>query len=150
MPGRGTPPNLLSVRDLWGGMMAFPTFGGLLLGVTLVVTPKGGEWARFWMVLVFGGFLGVCATVLSAVHLSELARRSEWAAPGTATHRILMAIALTVLLMAAGVAIDLAAIWVSGLGVPAILLGPVVGGLVTAFFVSFDWIGRRLARKTPV
>ncbi len=150
MPGRGTPPSRLSVRDLWMGIMAFPTFGGLLLGVTLVGTPTGGEWARFWAVLVFGGFLGACATVLSAVHLSELARRREWVPPGTTRHPILVAVALALLFMAAGVALDFAGIWVSGLGMPAVLQGALAGGLAAAVFVSFDRIGRRLTRKPPV
>ena len=59
MPGRGKGPSRLSVRDLWFGIFAFPTFGGFLLGVPLVGTPEGGEWARFWAVLVIGGFLGL-------------------------------------------------------------------------------------------
>jgi hypothetical protein len=153
MPGRGKGPSRLSVRDLWFEIFAFPTFGGFLLGVTLMGTPKGGEWARFWMVLVIGGFLGVWASVVSVVNLSELARRRVWVPPGTARHPILVAIALTVLLLAAGVAIDFAGIWVTGLAfglaMPAWLMGAFIGGLVGALFVSFDLIGRRLARKPP-
>ncbi len=149
MPGCGKGPRRQSVPELWGAIIAFPTFGGLLLGVTLVGTPKGGEWARFWVVLVVGGFLGACATVLGAVYLSELARRRVWVPPGTARHPILIAVALSALLMAAGVAIDLAGIWISSLGMPAVLQGALVGGLVGAIFVTFDRIGRRLARKPP-
>jgi hypothetical protein len=65
-----------------------------------------------------------------------------------------MAIALTVMLMAAAVALDFTGIWVtglaSGLAMPAWLQGALIGGLVGALFVSFDLIGRRLARKPPV
>jgi hypothetical protein len=154
MPGRGTPPSRLPVRDLWFGIFAFPTFGGFLLGVPLVGTPTSGEWARFWAVLVIGGFLAVWATVPNVVYLSELARRRVWVPPGTARHPILVASALTVLLLAAGVAIDFVGIWVTelafGLAMPAWLIGAFIGGLVGALFVSFDRIGRRLARKPPV
>ena len=44
MPGSGTPPRRLSVGDLWAVIMAFPTFGGLFLGVPLV-THNGRHYA---------------------------------------------------------------------------------------------------------
>jgi hypothetical protein len=127
MPGRGKGPSRLSVRDLWFGIFGFPTFAGFLLGVPLMGTPEGGEWARFWVVLVIGGFLAVWATVPNVVYLSELSRRRVWVPPGTARHPILLAIALTVLLLAAGVAIDFVGIWLTelafGLAMPAWLIG---------------------------
>src|SRR5579884_2746145 len=132
MPGRGTPPSRLSVGDLWLGIFAWPTFGGLLLGATLVGTPTGGAWAQFWAVVVVGGFVGVSATLIGVAHLSELARRRERAPPGLA-RRLLMAIALAILFMAAGVAIDFAAIGIfSELALPAVLKGGLVGGLGAA------------------
>src|SRR5262245_32413262 len=104
MPG-GIPPSRQSVRELWSAIISFPIFGGFFLGVTLGVTlmgtPIDGEGDRFWIVLVVGGFLGVCSTVLSVVYLSELARRSVWVPPGTARLPILVAIPLTVLLLGA-------------------------------------------------
>jgi hypothetical protein len=151
MPGRGTSLDRLPVRDLWSEIMAFPTFGGLLLGVPLLFTAKGGEWTGFSFVLLFGGFLGVWATLPGVVNLSELNRRRVWVPPGTARHPILVAIALAVLFLAAGVALDFVAIFLfSELTMPAWLQGALIGGLVGAVFVSFDLIGKRLARKPPV
>jgi hypothetical protein len=65
-----------------------------------------------------------------------------------------MGIAVSVLLMAVGIAINFAGFWIfSGLaitGVPqAAIVGGLVGGLVATVFVSLERIGQRLARKPP-
>ncbi len=151
MPGRGTPPRRLSVGSLWMAIFTWPTFGGLLLGATLVGTPTGGEWAQVWAVLVVGGFFGLSATCLGVVYLSELARRRE-RAPADRARRFLLAVALTVLCMAAGVAIDFAAVGVGqlpGLANAPVLSGALIGGLSGGVVVLFYQIGRRLARKPP-
>jgi hypothetical protein len=153
MPG-GIPPSRQSVRDLWSAIISFPIFGGLFVGVTLGVTlmgtPKDGEGDRFWIVLVVGGFLGVWATVPNVVYLSELARRRVWVPPGTARHPILVAIPLTVLLLAAGVTVVFAGISISRLAMPAVLRWALQGGLLGAAILLIIRIPERLARKLPV
>ena len=154
MPGRGKGPGRQSVPELWSGMIGFPLFGGLLLGVMLVCTLEGSQSPPFWVVFLRGGFLGVWATAVPVVHVRELVRRRAWVPPGTTGCPILMGIAVAVLLMAVGIAVAFAVFWIfSGLeitGVPqAAVVGGLVGGLVAAVFVSLERIGQRLARKPP-
>src|SRR5262245_37999502 len=153
MPGRGTPPSRLPVSDLWGVMIACWAFGsffvGAVLSAALLGTPKGGNWAGFWAVLFVGGFVGVCASVVSASHLSELVRRRAWVPPGTARHPILMAIALSVLFIAVGAALLLAILWVSELAHSPLVSAVLGGGFGIGVVIFAYEIGRRLARKPP-
>ena len=154
MPGRGKGPGRQSVPELWSGMIGFAFFGGLLLGIILVLTLEAGEAPPLWVVFLGGGFLAVWATAAPVVHMRELVRRRAWVPPGTTRCPILMGIAVSMLLMAVGIAIDFVGIWIfSGLeitGVPqAAVVGGLVGGLVAAVFVSLERIGQRLARKPP-
>ena len=125
-----------------------------MLGVMLVCTLEGSQSPPFWVVFLGSGFLGVLATAVPVVHVRELVRRRAWVPPVTTGHPILMGIAVSVLLMAVGIAVAFAVFWVfSGLvitGVPqAAVVGGLVGGLVAAVFVSLERIGQRLARKPP-
>ena len=154
MPGRGKGPGRQSVPELWSGMIGFAFFGGLLLGIILVLTLEAGEAPPLWVVFLGGGFLAVWATAAPVVHMRELVRRRAWVPPGTTRCPILMGIAVSILLMAVGIAIDFVGFWIfSGLeitGVPqAAVVGGLVGGLVAAVFVSLERIGQRLARKPP-
>lgn len=150
MPGRGKPPHLQSVSDLWSVIIGFSIFGGLFLGVTLACT-WANRSASFWPAFLVGGFVVVWAIVPSVVCARELVRRGVWVPPGMARHPILMAVALSVLLMALGVAVDVAAIGLGPLivweGSPA-LTGASFGGLGFAV-IGFVYLVRRLVRKPP-
>jgi hypothetical protein len=133
-------------------MIGFPLFGGLLLGVMLVCTLEGGQSPPFWVVFLACGFLGVWATAVPVVHMRELVRRGAWVPPGTNGRPILLGIAVSILLMAMGIAIDFAVFWVfSGLEITSVpqaaVVGGLVGGLVAVVFVSLERIGQQLARK---
>jgi hypothetical protein len=141
---------------LWSGIIGFSMFGGLLLGVILVCT-WADRSAPLWPVFLVGGFVVVWATVPNVICVRELVRRGAWVPPGTARHPILMAIALTALLLALGVAVDVAAVGVGPLLELERVGSPIrVGASICAVGFAFLGLirlvvlaGRRLARTPP-
>jgi hypothetical protein len=156
MPGRGKPPALQSVSELWSGVIGFSIFGGLFLGEILVGT-RADSSAPFWPTVLVGGFVAVSASVLNVVYVRELVRRGARVPPGTVRHPVLMTLAQTVLLLALGVAVDVAFVGIALLlerqrvNSPA-LVGVVFGAVIFASFGLIRFIiliGRRWARTSP-
>jgi hypothetical protein len=139
MPGRGRGPGRQSVPELWSGIVGFSIFGGLFLGVILV-----GAWsdpsAPSCPLFLVGGFVVVWATVPNVVYVRELVRRGAWVPPGTARHPTPMAVALSALLLAVGVACDVAAVGIAQLFEDALVGSPArVGAIIGA--VGFAALG---------
>jgi hypothetical protein len=127
------PLDLQSTRDLWLGIIAIPAFGGLLLvvpligmppigrlllAVPLIVKPAGG-WGALGVAILFGACFAISGILLSGPRLAELRRRGAWVPSGTARFPALVAVALALLSMAAGLAVQFAGLGiarVSGLG----------------------------------
>jgi hypothetical protein len=101
------------VGDLWLVLIGPPVFAGLFLCLPLLCTPgEGGRWGNIVVYLSVGAILVLWATVVGPPRLRKLARRGEWAPPGTLEHPYRVALALTALLMAAVVAATFAGVWI--------------------------------------
>jgi hypothetical protein len=139
MPGRGRGPGRQSVSELWSGIVGFSTFGGVFLGVILVGALSDPS-APSWPLLLVGGFVVVWATVPNVVYIRELVRRGAWVPPGTARYPTPMAVALSALLLAVGVAWDVAVVGIAQLFEPALVGPPArVGAIIGA--VGFAALG---------
>ncbi|MGL4423648.1 MAG: hypothetical protein ACRCZF_23530, partial [Gemmataceae bacterium] len=90
-------------RALWGGIAALPIFGGVLVGATLVGTPRPGSllpgWAATLLVAAFVWFLG---WLLARRRLRELNRRGVWVPPGTVTRPAWAAAGVAAVMVAFG------------------------------------------------
>jgi hypothetical protein len=83
--------------------------------VPLTATSVEGPLGTFGIMLVVGGFFTFVGLFLGVPRLEELRHRGAWVPPGTDRHPALVAVALTLLSMAAVVAITLILIWVGPL-----------------------------------
>lgn len=107
MPGRDKLLHLQSITDLWGTIIGFPIFFGMIFGMLFVVdVPEGKQWEWLCVLVLVGAFLGFCSSAGNRSRLSELARRGEWVPPGALRHPALLGIALGLFLMAGGAAIS--------------------------------------------
>jgi hypothetical protein len=95
---------------LWPWIVAPPFFA--VVGVALPFTSTSGPGGGVGLILGSLAFLGVWATAVSRPLLMELARRGEWVPPGTARRPVLVALAIPVLILAAGGAVMGVLIWV--------------------------------------
>jgi hypothetical protein len=101
-----------TVTDLWLGILVFPVFGGMIASVPLVGSdPEGGAWRTFLAVLLVGGLATLLELIVGVPRLEELRRRGAWVPPGTDRHPLLVAVALTLLIMTAAGTFMLAVAW---------------------------------------
>jgi hypothetical protein len=161
MPGRGKGPGRQTVPELWSAIISQPIFGGLLLGATLCAilegTPRAGQGTQFWPLLLVGGFLGVGVTLVPVFYLRELVRRRAWVPSGAARFPTLVAISLSALLMAVGVAGGFAVIGIVGTLVGQLLvlessplmIGVSICGLGFTVIGSVYLVKRLIARISP-
>ncbi len=104
--GRERPLNQQAVSELWGGVVALPVLGGVLVGATLLGTPRPGGLMPGWAAtLLMAGFVGLLGYVLAGPRLAELSRRGAWVPPGRASRPTLVAAGVSAALVVAGAAL---------------------------------------------
>jgi hypothetical protein len=97
---------------LWAFIVAPPFFAVLGVGVALTSTSVEGPGGKVGLILGSLAFLGIWATAVSRLLLTDLARRGEWVPPGSARYPVLVALAMPVLIHAVGLAVTGVMIWV--------------------------------------
>ncbi len=100
-------------RGLWWALSIAPPFFAVVgIALPLTSTSVDGPGGRVGLILGSLAFLGIWTTAVSRPLLKELTRRGEWVPPGTARYPVLVALAVSVVILAVGGAVMGVMIWV--------------------------------------